>query len=344
MTKNNPTYRKLPGRPIIAYVASSLWEGSDHLLYVESLFFKERYKRFHYNDIQFLLLKTNSIHLVWSFLWGGLALLFGIVAAAVSGAPLVSMTLLAISLGALALNLFLGPCCCVYLQTAVQVQKLANLRRVRTANKVMTHIKALVETHQGAWKGTQHTGDQTTLFKAPTVASPREPVASVSEASPAHEPKGPYKSLLHQILFGLLIVIGVIGAAQVFLKSLPIGLIGALLHGAAQILVIVTLVLWYRHLKGTLIAKFNWLALTFIAVQSMIGYGIYLAVSFRHPEINYHHWAIFKMMFELQMSDHPLALAGNIIFSGGSLLLGAFGLLVVRRHGATLGMPSPTDR
>jgi hypothetical protein len=344
MTQKKPTYRKLPGRPIISYGAGSLWRGPDHLLFVESLLFKERYKRFHYNDIQFLLLKRNNIHLVWTLVWGGLALLFGIVAAAVSGAPVVSGTLLAISLGALATNLFLGPCCTVYLQTAVQVQKLANLRRVRTANKVMTQIKALAEAHQGPWQGSQNTGAQTTLFKTPPAASPDMPVASVSEESPALEPKAPYKPLLHQILFCLLIVMGVIGAAQVFLKSLPIGLVEALLQGTAQILVIVALVLWHRHLKGTLIAKFNWLALVFIGVQSIIGYGIYLAVSIRHPEINYHHWAMFKLMFELQMSDHPLTLAGNIIFSGVSLLLGAFGLLVVQRHGSTTATPSSTNR
>ena len=344
MAKKEQRYRKLPGRPLFSYAAKSLWQGSDHLLYVESLFFKERYKRFHYNDIQFLLLKRTTIHWAWSFVWGALTLLFGIIAAAVSDAPYVSGTLLVASIAALSANLIMGPCCTVYLQTAVQVQKLANLRRLRTANKVMTIIKALVEEHQGAWKEQQNPEVQSTLFQASPPSPPDLPVASVLEEDKASEPKGPYKSLLHQILFGLLIAMGVIGAVQVFIKSLPIGLFETFLQGAAQIMVIVALVRWFKHLKGTLIAKFNWLALVFIAVQTIIGYGLYMMVSIRNPEINYHHWAMFKLMFETQMSDHPLALAANIIFAGGSLLLGAFGFLVVQRHGVTLSSSVPTTR
>ena len=344
MAEKEQKYRKLPGRPIISYSARSLWQGSDHLLYVESMFFKERYKRFRYNDIQFLLLKRNSVHLAWTFVWGGLALLFGIIAVAVSEAPIVSGTLLGFALAALAANLIMGPCCTVYLQTAVQVQKLANVRRVRTANKLISRIKILVEEHQGPWQAPQSADEQETLFQASTASTHDGPIASVLEESKTSEIKGPYNSLLHQILFGLLIIIGVIGATQVFLKNMPLGLIETLLQGAAQILVIVTLVRWYRHLKGTLIGKFNWVALIFIAVQSIIGYGLYMVVSIQNPEVNYHHWTMFKLMFEIQMSDHPLALAGNIIFAGGSLLVGAFGLLVVRRQDTTLGTSATTTR
>ncbi|MGD9216899.1 MAG: hypothetical protein PVJ84_18955 [Desulfobacteraceae bacterium] len=344
MVKKEQRYRRLPGRPIFSFAGKSLWQGADHLLYVESLFFKERYKRFYYKDIQLLLLKRNTIHWAWTFVWGALALVFGIIAIAVSQAPYVSGTLLACCLAALLANLIMGPSCTVYLQTAVQVQKLANLRRVRTAGKVMTVIKTLVEERQGAWEEPQNHEAQGTLFQASPASPPDFSGASVLEKDRESEPKGPYKLLLHQILFGLLIVIGVLGAVQVFLKSLPIGLFEVLLQGAAQIMVIVALVRWFRHLKGTLIAKFNWMALIFIAVQTIIGYGLYMAVSIRNPEINYHHWAMFKMMFETQMSDHPLALAGNIIFAGGSLLLGAFGLLVVQRHGVTLGPSEPATR
>lgn len=313
------------------FVAKTLWQAEDHLLYMESLFFRERYKRFYYNDIQSIVLQRTGIHRTWSIVWGAFALLFGIIALLVPGPPYVSGTITVLFLLAFLANLAMGPSCSVYLQTAVQLQKISCLRRLRKADKVMTRIKLLIEEKQGQWQKqksvvAQNSAAQTDLG---TFTGPQGAEYNDEKIEP--EPKGPFKKLLHQIMFGLFIVLGILGAVQVFLKSLPIGLVESLLHAAAQIVVIVALVRWFRHLKGTLIAKFNWVALVFIALQTTIGYAIYMLVSIRNPEINYHHWEMFKLVFEFQAGDHPLALAGNIIFAGGSLLLGTFGLLIVQR-------------
>lgn len=332
MAPRERRYRKLPGRPLTLFDTKRLWQGDNHLLYVESLFFRESYKRFDYNDIQTVWLRRTGTHWVWSFVWGALTLLSGLIAFLVPGPPYVSGAFLAIFLLALVANLLMGPSCVVYLQTAVQLQKLASLKRVRTAGKVMTRIKSLVEERQGPWERNKSLEAQKTVLRTSKreAVQPSDAVA-YGAAERDEAPKGPYKPMLHQILFGLFAMLGVLGAIQLYLKSLPLGLLETLVHAAVQILVIIALVRWFRHLKGTLIAKFNWLALIFIVVQTMIGYGLYLLVSIRNPEINYHHWAMFKMIFEIQMSDHPLALAGNIIFTGGSLLLGTFGLLIVQR-------------
>jgi hypothetical protein len=332
MAHKKKAYKKLPGRSFTLIDAKTLWQGDNHLLYVESLFFRESYKRFDYNDIQTIILQRTGTHLIWSFTWGALALLFGIIAFLVPGPPYVSGTFFSIFILALVANLMMGPSCIVYLQTAVQLQKLSSLRRVRTACKAMTRMKSLIEEKQGPWEQNKSVEAQKPVVQTSKNGAVRTPDA-VPNADVMGEqaPKGPYNALLHQILFGLFTFLGMLGAMQLFLKSLPLGLLETLVHSAVQIMVIVALVRWFRHLKGTLIAKFNWLALVFIVVQTIIGYGLYMLVSIRNPEINYHHWAMFKMIFEMQMSGHPVALAGNIIFSGGSLLLGAFGLLVVQR-------------
>jgi len=307
-------------------------QGPDHLLCVESVFMKESYKRFYYNDIQSIVLQRTGTHLAWSFVWGALALLFGLIAWLVPGTPTVSLIFLGVFVMALLANIAMGPTCRVYLQTAVQLQKISALRRERSANKAINRIKALVEEKQGQWKNQD---DPRTQKAAPDAVShrvphfPRHPAAMSQE-----EPQGPFKPLLHRILFALFLTMGALGGLQLLLKSLTIGLFETLLHGAVQVMVIVALVRWYRHLKGTLIAKLNWIALVFVAIQTAIGYAMYFAVSFRNPEINYHHWAMFKLMFELQMTDHPLALAGNIFYAGGSLLLGVFGMLMVQRYAA----------
>lgn len=333
MARNERTYQRMPGKPFFPFVSWSLWQGPDHLLWVTAIFFRERYKRFYYNDIQSVIVQRTGTHLIWTFVWGSLTILFGIIALAVSGTPYVSGTIFAVFLMALMTNILMGPSCCVFLQTAVQRQKLSSLRRVRTADKAMAIIKELVISKQGAWKKQE----SVEAYDKSTLQVARDPLRSVTSTYDKREredlaPRGPFKPLLHQILFGLLLVMGILGSIQIMLKSLPIGLFETFLHGAVQIMVIVALVRWYRHLKGTMIAKINWLALVYIIILTVIGYILYFIVSFRNPGISYNHWAMFKMMFELQMTDHPAALAGNIIYGGGSLLLGGFGLLVVQRQ------------
>jgi len=324
MARKERKYKRLPGRPFTPFDVRSLWQGPDHLLWVESVFFKENYKRFFYSDIQCAILRRTDTRMLWSFIWGTLALICGLIAFLVPGTPYVSATFTAIFLLALGINLAWGPSCTVYLQTAVQVQKISSLKRVRTALKTMARIKALVEAVQGPWE--RQKGMNELSAATPTGAS-QAPTASVDRSR-----KGPFEPRLHLILFGLLLVLGTIGLSQLKFKSLPVGVLETLFYSAAQIMVIIALVRWHRQLKGTLIARVNWLALFFITSQTIIGYGLFIAVSFSNPQINYHHWAMFKKMFELQWIDHPLALVGNLVHAGGSLLLGISGLLILQRR------------
>ncbi len=331
MAKKERIYKRVPGRPFSPFGVSTLWYGPDHLLLVESAFFREQYKRFYFKDIQSIAMHRTGIHWVWTFVWGAVSLLFGIIAALVPGTPYVSGTICALSLFALMVNLLMGPSCQVILQTAVQRHRLSTLKRVKTAGKAMDRIKAFVEAQQGSWEKQKSIDAQSWQQDRAASRLDQAPVAK-SQMVEEKAPVGPYLPLLHQIMFGLLAAMGVLGAIQIELKNLPLGLLGSLLHAVVQIMVIVTLVRWHRHLKGTAIAKMNWLALIFISFQTAVGYVLYFVVSFQYPEINYHNWEMFKRMFEIQMMDHPLALSGNVIYAGGSLLLGAFGLLLVQRH------------
>jgi hypothetical protein len=145
-------------------------------------------------------------------------------------------------------------------------------------------------------------------------------------------PVGPYRPLLHKILFGLMLAVGSLAAIQIFLKNLPLGFLEALTHCIILIMAIVTLARWTRHLKGTVISKINWLALSLIIIYTIVGYVLYFTVLIRFPQMNYHNWAMFKKMFELAMVNHPLALYGQIIYACGSLLLGVLGMLALKKN------------
>ena len=330
MARKEKIYRRLPGRPFLPFVSWSLWQGPDHLLWVSSAFFRERYQRFYYKDIQSLVQRRTNDHLVWTFVWAALALLSGIAMLATSGPHYASGGFLSLFTLALLTNILLGPSCTVFLQTAVQVQKISCLRRKRTANKTMDLVKTLVEERQGPWQIPQGTAARSAARSAAHGQSVPSP-GPIAATGVTPEPQGPFLPLLHRILFGIFIAMGILGLGQILIKSLPLALVEAMLHAAVQVLVIVALVRWYRHIKDTALAKINWLALVFVAIMTLIGYGLYMAASFRNPDINYHNWAMFKMMFDLQMTDHPVALVGNIIYAGGCLLIGTFGLLLVLR-------------
>lgn len=333
MARKDRKYNRLPGRPFTPFEVRSLWQGPDHLLWVESVLFKEHYKRFFYTDIQSIVLQRTDAHVLWSCIWGVLASLCGLIAYLMPDTPFIRGFFLMFFLLLLVANIVLGPACTVYLQTAAQVQKISSLKRVKTARKAMARIKGLVEAAQGAWDP-RHSGPQVHPISASAFANP---VASAPLTAgdlipdTAAEAAVPFKPFLHQILFGLMLALGVAGAVQLQLQNLPLAALETFVHLAAQVMVIVALTRWYRQTTGTLIIKLNWIALVFITLFTIVGYGLYLAASFSNPQVNYHHWVMFKKVFELQWLEHPLTLVGNIIYACGNLLLACFGWLMLRR-------------
>src|SRR5690242_14435748 len=59
MAEQQERYRKLPGHRRGLLHSSSMWIGSDHLLYVKSTRFREDYKRFHLRDIQAIVVAES---------------------------------------------------------------------------------------------------------------------------------------------------------------------------------------------------------------------------------------------------------------------------------------------
>jgi hypothetical protein len=333
MARKDRKYIRLPGRPFTPFEVRSLWQGPDHLLWVESVFFKEHYKRFYYSDIQSIVMRRTDAQVLWACIWGVLAFIFGLTAYLLPDTPIISGFFTMFFLVLLVGDIALGPACTVYLQTAAQVQKISSLKRVRTARKAMARIKGLVEAAQGAWDphsgGRQARPASAAASTTRAASGPAPTGALISDASA--EPTVAFKPNLHQILFGLMLSLGVMGAAQLQLKNLPLAALETFVHLAAQVMAIVTLTRWHRQTAGTLINKLNWIALVLVTLFTIVGYGLYLAASFSNPQVNYHHWVMFKKVFELQWLEHPLTLAGNIVYACGNLLLGCTGWLALRR-------------
>lgn len=150
MASSEKTYKRLPGTGRQIQMLTYLWLGPDHLLWVESTGFSERYKRFYYKDIQSITIQRTNLYLILNLVLGGLALLFFLFAAVSSdiwqGFWIVFGV---IDLVVFICHLILGPTCACFLHTAVQKEKLRSLVRLRTARKALQRLRPLVESAQG---------------------------------------------------------------------------------------------------------------------------------------------------------------------------------------------------
>ena len=149
---------KLGGRSPLS--TTSYWIWSNHLLVVEVTNYVERYRRFYFRDIQAILVQTSALRLGWNIGFGvvGGLILTGLLFSAFSGVRddvsnvIVTIAFIFFLLFAVCLiiNTLRGPSCSVYVQTAVQNQKLPGVRRWRKADALVAALTPLINAAQSS--------------------------------------------------------------------------------------------------------------------------------------------------------------------------------------------------
>ena len=133
----------------------SLWLGKDHLLSINSTWFTEEYKRFYFRDIQAIVIRKTRRREFWTMILSLLLLPCAGLAIQQFSKTGLSADLLpwGIMTGIVALplvlNNLLGPACTCYVRTAVQVEQLASMNRVRRAHRILERIRPLIAAAQG---------------------------------------------------------------------------------------------------------------------------------------------------------------------------------------------------
>jgi hypothetical protein len=152
------TRARASGTFAIAFMSrSSLWLGDDHILCVNSTGYSETYKRFYFRDIQSIILCATKRRVVWNWILGILAALclarcnFG---SLFKGEPHTeTMVFLSIAIFGFGIPLLFnnlsGRTCTCQLRTAVQIENLPSLCRVRQTRKVLEKIRPLIAAAQG---------------------------------------------------------------------------------------------------------------------------------------------------------------------------------------------------
>ena len=145
-------YRKLPGHRRGFFRGASVWLGPDHLLLVKSMRFTEQYKRYHFRDVQAIVVaETRRFHIsTRAFLIGLLWLIaYPVLLARTPSAHLIMWTILFLLFVAwLAVSLFFS--CSCQINTAVSRDDLPSLYRTWTARRFLREVEPLITQAQGS--------------------------------------------------------------------------------------------------------------------------------------------------------------------------------------------------
>ena len=173
---------------VVSISRSSLWLGKDHLLSVDTSGYTETYKRFYFRDVQAILVRQTNYWIVVGVVFAGAAALSAAVAIGSDNAIVawVFGSLAGLCAAGLLFDLAAGPTCSAHLKTAVQVEALPSLSRVRQSRKVLARLRPLFAQAQGHLRpediapGQQH----------PSSAGPAsEPVAEAASEQPPTQPE-----------------------------------------------------------------------------------------------------------------------------------------------------------
>ncbi len=337
MGRTSSPYKRLPGRWRSAFSRKTLWQGPDHLLWVEKTMMQEHYRRFYFKDIQAIIVCRNRRHHLWSLFWAMLMVVTGSLALVASDTPdlpafFVPAAFTLIWGIGLLVNLLKGPCCDFYLQTAVQLERLTNMARERKVLKMADRIKALAEKAQGPFRGAAEvrmpaaTGVATTGYRGST--------ATALSSSPN---EGPFRPNLHVALFAALLGQGTFGGLQLWLREPWLVALGLFTLMTTVVLTIIALVRRHRLIKGTSLSLVTWLTLALAAFDCMYSYGLFIFTSMRNPEYAYNHAALLKIFLEMHLEDNAFIMAMGMGFAVAALALGIIGLAAVALHGGLRG-------
>jgi hypothetical protein len=122
----------------------TLWQASDHFLFVESQRCIESYRRFYFTDLQAVIVRRTArgglINII-GFLAVGLFALIAVASGIQEAGWLVFWTFMAaIPVGIMITNVIKGPTCICFFKTAVQTEEIPSLKRQKRVDKIIAII------------------------------------------------------------------------------------------------------------------------------------------------------------------------------------------------------------
>ncbi len=339
MSDKRREYRRLPGSSLrtgfltVRGIRQSLWLGDDHLLRISCSGYSEDYKRFYYHDIQAIITQKTERGVTLTVVFTSLAAITAAVFTPIGirtgrTAFVVGAILFGVFILSLAINLLLGPTCVCHLRTAVHMEPLRSLRRVRTARAAIRLLRPLVEQAQGGGLTTE------TLEAKAVEATQTTFTEARSRATAAHVPVPPvhYDGKAHEMLFSMLVFDAALRCVDIYLDHLALLIVGNLLFLALFAFVLLALVRQHgtditKQLRGLV-----WGTLVYLCVLFYISnFGMQIvAIDSAHPQVFRSPGELYRAVAKMSPLENPFLLGILIVSAVCSLFLGGLGFLMLR--------------
>jgi hypothetical protein len=339
MSDKQREYQRLPGSSLrtgfltVRGIRQSLWLGDDHLLRISCSGYSEDYKRFYYRDIQAIITQKTQRGGILTIVFASLAVLTAAVFTPIGintgrTAFVIGTILFGIFIIPLVINVALGPTCVCHLCTAVQMELLRSLRRLRTARAAIRLLRPLVEQAQGG--GLTMDTLEARAVEAAQNRLPEAPSRTAAAQVPA--PLVHYEGTAHQILFSLLLFDAALRCADIFYNNFAMVILANVMFLVLFAFVILALVKQHgtditKELRGLV-----WGTLIYLCVLFYVGnvHMQIVAVDVAHPEVFTSPWELHRAVGEMSPWEHPFLLGLLVVSALCSLFLGSLGFLMLR--------------
>jgi hypothetical protein len=328
VAQSGERYRKLPGRRRGLWNGAGLWMGSDHILSVRSMRFREEYKRFYLRDVQAIVVaraprfhvstRGLAIAAVWVAAW--------LFTRELSAAAITVLWVLAAALAAAWFYVSAACSCRCRIYTAVSSDELPSVYRTWTGRKLLAQVQPRIWEVQGVLEGEWAEAAEQIEVGNIQPKPPRETASGTGFAHPIQQPAdGPTRTWASDLFVASLFVRG--GVNLLTLNSLTPTVLWVLnvlllLQAGAAVLVLV------QHYRGALGSRMQKLAIATLVVMGALYYtgvfGMGVAAGIagaRGPA------AIRQNSLELTSGYRLLREIG----AAASLLLGVTGMAISQR-------------
>lgn len=294
--KRSKLYKRLPGRFRSLLRQCSLWQGDDHFLSVERGFTREIYRRYHFSDIQALIIRPTATWHIGTVVATAFFLLFlfpgwfrwqklDLEGALMGWFPAAVVLLI------LLIHLFRGRSCRCYLQMKVGQHELPSLRRLRAARKLQERLRTPIAEAQKEVKTTSQV-----TSTAP--ADARKPVAVMLKD---------YSGRWHLVFFGLLLLDLLVDVWRFYQAGLASFVFSAL-NAIALLAMAITALVAQRNTRLPASARTPvWIMVgTYIASNMFASIYVNVYLVMKNPRAFATQAQQLQAMINLQPLEHPV--------------------------------------
>jgi hypothetical protein len=268
-------YRKLPGHRRGLLHSASLWLGEDHILSVRGFRVREEYKRFHFRDIQALVIAdAPRYHISTRALVLGALWLIAYIAA-VSRTSWAHVAFWLIFAGLVVAWLYVsGACSCrCRIFTAVSREDLPSIYRTWTARSFLQQLEPHILQAQGALPENWVEIVDARVIGPPELAVPIQPggFAATAAGAPTETPRKPARA---RTPITDLFVVSLLADAIVLALTLRLdaGRIQWVIYGMAFAKMLMAVLVLVQHYRGRLQAGMQRLAIVSLIFMGMLFY------------------------------------------------------------------------